>query len=309
MKTIKLALAISMAVCGQLAHAEEFRINRLFVLGDSLSDGGTYTGTATQGLIGAGVPAAAIPDRMKFTTNSPTAQVWANIVAGKLGIALDVDVINGVSSTINGGNYAQGGSRVSNPIGVANNPGIGITTIPVTQQVDRLLADTPTFNRNDLIALWAGSNDGFVQFASVAASAITPTTALAEMSTAATQLLAQIDRLKAAGAQNIVVITVPNLGATPQAQIIEDGSVSGTPAPGSIALLNALSASFNNTLTSAAASKGAVIVDSNKLLSAVIANPARYGFTSATPLQPACGNNGGNDPNTFSIPALHAFKV
>jgi outer membrane lipase/esterase len=104
------------------------------------------------------------------------------------------------------------------------------------------------------------------------------------MSTAATQLLAQIDRLKAAGAQNIVVITVPNLGVTPQAQIIEDGSVSGTPAPGSIALLTALSDSFNNTLTSAAASKGAVIVDSNKLLSAVIANPARYGFTSPTPL-------------------------
>ncbi|MFN7505508.1 MAG: SGNH/GDSL hydrolase family protein, partial [Limnobacter sp.] len=257
MKKIKLALAISLAICSLQASADEFRINRLFVLGDSLSDGGTYTGTATQGLLGAGVPAGAIPDRMKFTTNSPTAQIWANVVANKLGIPLDVDVINGVSNTINGGNYAQGGSRVSNPAGVSNNPGIGITTIPVTQQVDRLLADTPRFNRNDLVALWAGSNDGFIQFATVAAGAITPATALAEMSIAATELLAQIDRLKAAGAQNIVVVTVPNLGATPQAQIIEDGSVSGTAAPGSIALLNALSASFNNTLTSAAASKGA----------------------------------------------------
>jgi outer membrane lipase/esterase len=308
MNKVKLALAISMAVCGQLSHAEEFRINRLFVLGDSLSDGGTYTGTATQGLLGAGVPAGAIPDRLKFTTNSPTAQIWANIVAGKLGIPLDVDVINGVSNTINGGNYAQGGSRVSNPAGINNNPGIGITTIPVTQQVDRLLADSPSFNRNDLVALWAGSNDGFAQFASVAASAITPATALAQMSIAATELLAQIDRLKAAGAQNIVVVTVPNLGATPQAQIIEDGSVSGTPAPGSIVLLNALSASFNNTLTTAAASKGAVIVDSNRLLSAVIANPARYGFTSPTPLQPACGNNGGNNPNTFFNTSLTCIQ-
>ncbi|MDP3186990.1 autotransporter domain-containing protein [Limnobacter sp.] len=308
MKTFKLALTISLALCSANSQAEEFRIDRLFVLGDSLSDGGTYTGTATQGLLGAGVPAGAIPDRMKFTTNSPTAQIWANIVAGKLGIPLDVDVINGVSTTINGGNYAQGGSRVSNPMGIANNPAIGITTIPVTQQVDRLLADTPTFNRNDLIALWAGSNDGFIQFATVAAGAITPSTALAEMSIAATALLTQIDRLKAAGAQNIVVVTVPNLGATPQAQIIEDGSVSGTPAPGSIALLNALSASFNNTLASAAASKGAVIVDSNRLLNAVIANPARYGFTSATPLQPACGDNGSNDPNTFFNSSLTCIQ-
>ena len=164
---------------------------------------------------------------MMFTTNSPNAKIWASVVAEKLGIPLDVDVINGVSNTINGGNYAQGGSRVSNPIGVSNNPAIGITTIPVTEQIDRLLADTPTFNRNDLVALWAGSNDGFIQFATVAVGAITPQVALAEMSTAATQLLAQIDRLKAAGAQNIVVITVPNLGVTPQAQIIEDGSVNG----------------------------------------------------------------------------------
>ena len=308
MKKIKVALATSLALCSLQASAEEFRIDRLFVLGDSLSDGGAYTGTATQGLIGAGVPSVVIPDRMKFTTNSPDAQIWANVVADKLGIPLDVDVINGVSTTINGGNYAQGGSRVSNPIGVANDPSIGITTIPVTEQIDRLLADSPSFTRNDLVALWAGSNDGFVQFGTVAAGLITPDTALAAMSTAATELLAQIDRLKAAGAQNIVVITVPNLGVTPQAQIIEDGSVSGTAAPGSIALLNALSASFNNTLTAAAASKGAVIVDSNRLLSAVIADPARYGFTSPTPLQPACGDNGSTDPNNFFNSSLTCIQ-
>jgi hypothetical protein len=72
---------------------------------------------------------------MMFTTNSPNAKIWASVVAEKLGIPLDVDVINGVSNTIKGGNYAQGGSRVSNPIGVSNNPAIGITTIPVTEQI------------------------------------------------------------------------------------------------------------------------------------------------------------------------------
>ncbi|HEX4879262.1 MAG TPA: autotransporter domain-containing protein [Limnobacter sp.] len=308
MKVIKLALASALAMHTHHAGASEFRIDRLYVVGDSLSDGGTYTGTATQGLVGAGVPAGAIPDRMKFTTNSPTAQIWANVVAGKLGIPLDVDVLNGINANVNGGNYAQGGSRVSNPAGVGNNPGLGITTLPVTQQVDRLLADVGSLRNNDLLALWAGSNDGFVQFASVAANAITPQTAVANMSLAATELLAQIDRLKAAGARNIVVVTVPNLGSTPLAQIIEDGSVSGTPAPGSIALLNALSASFNNTLGAAAAAKGAVVVDANKLLGAVIANPARYGFTSPSAMQPACGNNGGTNPDTFFNTSLTCIQ-
>lgn len=281
MKKIKLALATSLALCSLQASAEEFRIDRLFVLGDSLSDGGAYTGTATQGLIGAGVPSVVIPDRMKFTTNSPDAQIWANVVADKLGIPLDVDVINGVSTTINGGNYAQGGSRVSNPLGTNRDLATGITTIPVTEQIDRLLLDSPSFTRTDLIALWAGSNDGFAQ-ATAVAGGLDPLIALGEMSLAATQLLAQIDRLKAAGAQNIVVITMPNLGVTP------DGQAADAAAPGTANFLNNLSATFNNTLASAAASKGAVVVDSNKLLDAILADPARYGFTSANALQPAC---------------------
>ena len=72
MKKIKLAFAVSLALCSLQVSAEEFRIDRLFVLGDSLSDGGAYTATATQGLISS-VPAGAIPDRMKFTTVIPPA--------------------------------------------------------------------------------------------------------------------------------------------------------------------------------------------------------------------------------------------
>lgn len=306
MKKLKLALATSLALCSLQAAAEEFRINRLFVLGDSLSDGGAYTGTATQGLIGAGVPAALIPNRMKFTTNSGTAKVWANVVADKLGIPLDVDVINGVG-VINGGNYAQGGSRVSNPQGTGNNPAIGITTIPVTEQVNRLLADSPRFNRNDLIALWAGANDGFAQATALGAMSTTPQLALQAMSTAATDLLAQIDRLKAAGAQNIVVVTMPNLGVTPDAQLANAG------APGTAALLNSLSDAFNNTLMSAAAGKGAVVVDSNKLLNAILANPAKYGFTSPNALVPACGINpttpAGQSPFNSSLTCIQSVNA
>lgn len=298
MKRSLIALAVSGALVSPVASAE-FRIDRLLVVGDSLSDGGAYTQTAALGLAGAGVPAQAIPNRLRFTTNGPGSQMWGDVLAGKLGIPFDVDVLNtptGGLVDVNGGNYAQGGSRVSNPAGVGNN-GAGITTIPVSEQVTRLLADRPVLGRNDLIALWAGANDGFIQFQTVALMGQTPQQALGNMVVAANDLLAQIDRLKAAGAQNIVVITVPNLGITPSAALINQAN------PGSGALLTALSDTFNNTLMQAAAQKDAVVVDANQLLGAVLADPQRYGFSRLGNFQggltdlPACGLNTPQNPN------------
>lgn len=305
LKPIRLAVGAALLALQTTSIAGEFRIDRLLVVGDSLSDGGAYSLTARAGLEGAGVPGALIPDRMRFTTNGPGTQMWADVLAGKLGIPFDVDVINGLPAGAqpNGGNYAQGGSRVSNPAGIGNDPSIGITTIPVTTQVDRLLADNPRLGSRDLVALWAGANDGFTQFGAIAAGAVTIPAALGEMSAAATELLAQIDRLKAAGAENIVVITVPNLGITPQAALIETG------APGSTQVLAALSNAFNTTLVQSAASKGAVVVDSNKLLSFVLADPARYGFSATNPLQPACGTNpGATGPDNFFNSSLTCIQ-
>lgn len=287
MKRLALSAAIAyvFTLTSAPLSASEFRINNLYVVGDSLSDGGAYTATATQGLLGAGVPAAAIPDRLSFTTNGPDTKIWAELLADRLGIPFDVDVINGLppAAQPNGGNYSQGGSRVSDPNGTGRDDTIGITTIPVTTQVDRLLADHPRLGRNDLVALWAGANDGFAQFAAVAGSAITPTQAAANMAVAANDLLGQIDRLKAAGAKNIVVITMPNLGVTP------DSTAAEMQFTGAKTLLSGLTDAFNNNLMSQAAQRGAVVVDSNKLLGAVIANPARYGFTAANAsTQPAC---------------------
>lgn len=308
MKRLALSAAIAcvFTLTATPLSAGEFRIDNLYVVGDSLSDGGAYTATATQGLLGANVPPAAIPDRLSFTTNGPDTKIWAELLADRLGIPFDVDIINGLppAAQPNGGNYSQGGSRVSDPNGTGRDDTIGITTIPVTTQVDRLLADHPRLGRNDLVALWAGANDGFAQFAAVAGSAVSPMQAIANMATAANDLVAQIDRLKAAGAKNIVVVSVPNLGITPQAALIEGG------APGSAALLTQLSTTFNDTLMSAAAAKGAVVVDSNKLLGAVLADPARYGFTAAgATTVPACGQNAqATGPNDFFNSSLTCIQ-
>lgn len=280
------ACALSSATLPALAG--EFRINNLYVLGDSLSDGGAYTATATQGLLANNVPAQAIPDRLSFTTNSADSKVWAGLLADRLGIAFDVDVINGLPANLqpNGGNYAQGGSRVSDPNGTGRDDAIGITTIPVTTQVDRLLADHPRLGSNDLVALWAGANDGFAQFTGLTTNNVNLQQAGQNMAIAANDLLTQIDRLKAAGAKNIVVITMPNLGVTPDAAAAE------TQFTGAKAILSGLTDAFNTTLITQAAKRGAVVVDSNQLLAAVIANPARYGFTAVNAVSvPACAGS------------------
>ncbi|MEM6667191.1 MAG: autotransporter domain-containing protein, partial [Pseudomonadota bacterium] len=105
----------------------------------------------------------------------------------------------------------------------------------------------------------------------VGGGAINAATAGANMVQAATELAEQIDRLKAAGATNIIAITLPDIGTTPAA-------IAGGPA--SQALQSGLSDAFNTQLLTSLRGKDVVIVDAAKLLNGVAANPARYGFTA-----------------------------
>jgi outer membrane lipase/esterase len=262
--------------------AEELRFNNLYVIGDSLSDGGTYS-QAVQAASGGLLPVI----NHRYLTNAPdgSSLTYAGVLARELGLALQPNVMSAVplaslsQVNVGGTNYAEGGARVTNPAGIGNNLSGGITTLPLVTQVDRLLADTPSFGANDLIILWGGANDVFAQAGAVRGSFITPATAVANMAQAATELAAQVDRVKAVGAQNVIVITVPDIGNAPF------GLSSSAPARG---LLTALSNAFNSQLTATLAGN-AVIVDSQKLLGAVQADPAKYGFTAPQAATlPAC---------------------
>ncbi|MEM7212572.1 MAG: autotransporter domain-containing protein [Pseudomonadota bacterium] len=250
--------------------AEELRFDRLFVIGDSLSDAGTYS----QAAIAGGAPAG---NTYRFTTNAldGSSLTYAELLAGDLGIPSGPNIINGVPAAgvpdINSGgtNFAQGGARVTDPSGIGNSPLTGITTVPAVEQVDRLLASNPAFTDNDLFILWAGNNDVIINEAFVAATAITGAIATANVTTAAQELAAQVKRLKAAGAKTVIVVTVPDIGNTPLgAAPTTDGE-----------LLSSLSSAFNSALI-ASLGGTAPIVDSGKLLNAVIADPVRYGFTA-----------------------------
>lgn len=276
------ALAVAMCAMASGASANELRFDRLHIIGDSLSDGGTYS-QAVQAAGGGLLP----PIRYRWLTNAPdgSSLTYGEVLARALGITLNPNVISAVPAaglpaiTVGGTNYAEGGSRVSQQPGIGFNIANGITTTPLSVQVDRLLVANPVLNANDLIILWGGANDVFFQSGAVGLG-LPPATATANMAQAANDLIAQVGRVRAAGAQTVIVVTVPDIGTTPFG--VSQG-------PAGAGLLSALSNAFNAQL---AANLGgaAVMVDAGRLLGAIQANPALYGFTAPNAATvPACG--------------------
>ncbi len=285
-KLNKIAAAFAVTMAMGAAHAESISFSRLYALGDSLTDGGAYSGAV---FLGSG---SLLPNiRYRFTNNAldGSSRVYAEDLAERLGLPLPPRFVNltgpnDPDSGADGATYAQGGARVLNPTGIGNSPP-GITTVPVKEQVDQLLLDSPNLSNKDLVVLWAGANDGFVQFGAVIADAVTPTTATGNMVAASGDLAAQIDRIKNAGGKNVVVILVPDLAKTPFGQLVIKANASGG------VLLSTLSEAFNQTLKTAAAQRNVFVFDSNRVLGAIIDDPVRYGFNANTLGATACGNN------------------
>lgn len=265
MKKTIVSIASSLALMSLGAQAQPVEFKNIFSLGDSLSDVGTYSNA----MIFQGAP----PNlQYRFTNNNPdgSSKVWVEHLAKQLNLNLRPNQIN--PNSVGGGAFAEGGARVSNPVGIGYAPQNLITTVPLTTQVDRLLAMKPTLDSGDLIFLWAGANDVFTQFGTISAGGATVTQGLTAIATEAGSVAVQVQRLRAAGAKFVTVALLPDLAKTPFGQLVAQSNAQGGQ------LLSAMSSTFNSTAMSAAPQAGAVVVDVNKLLSDVIANPVKYGF-------------------------------
>ena len=177
--------------------------------GDSLSDLGTYAVGGVKALGGG-----------KYTINGATGtgpefsgKIWLEHMAAQLGLpapcpamtGLDGDASKGFSVpvTTKAGcyGYAQGGARVTNPVGpghkLTGSP-LGLLTVPVVQQVkNHLAAVGGKFKGDEIIFVMAGGNDllfnlGALTAAATAAGTSAGTTAFAN------SLISQL----AAGATN-----------------------------------------------------------------------------------------------------------
>jgi phospholipase/lecithinase/hemolysin len=280
---------------------------RLIVFGDSLSDAGTYSRANSLILqLNAGVPKAAADLVGKFT-NSPGA-IWPELLATRLGISAGPErwetgaaspvaalAPTTLNTATNATIYAQGGSRV------AKNPGVGCTpnasgactgqsAVPVTTQIDRALAKG-NFTATDLVVIWAGANDAFFQ-ASAAGEEIAATsralgramttaetTALIqskygpEMVQAALDTAAQVRRVRAAGAQRVLVMTFPNAALSPF------GVAGGASTQG---LITALAGAYNDALKVefSTPQPGVLLFDAGALVAGWYTNPASVGFVN-----------------------------
>lgn len=151
--------------------------------GDSLSDLGTYA-VGTVKALGGG----------KFTVNGASGtgpefsgKVWLEHLAAQFGLpapcaamtGLDGDATKGfkVPVTANAGcyGYAQGGSRVTNPVGPGNKltgSAVGALTVPVVQQVkNHLAAVGGKFKGDEIVFVMAGGNDLRFNLATLSAAA------------------------------------------------------------------------------------------------------------------------------------------
>ncbi len=261
------------------------------VFGDSLSDDGNLS------------LASGSPVIMKFTTNP--GNVTVENLAASLGLTLAPSVLGGTD-------YAFGGAGV-----LTNAPGTPAGVPTETAQITGYLATNPKLSGSSLYTVWGGANDIFYAAASsagysaaqalIAQSTVglppayvaavtaqinaaveakagvttleTPTQALTNVDAAAAQELSLLGALKAAGARNIMVFNLPDIGTTPE------GVASG---PAGSAGLTALSVGYNTVLNSGLTALGTGIIPVNTfaLVHEVEANPALYGFVNVT--TPAC---------------------
>jgi phospholipase/lecithinase/hemolysin len=283
--------------------------------GDSLSDVGAYSPATS--LAGNGQPPFF---GGKFTTNetsngapdaNPLGKIWVENVAASLGLVVTPAEVgfNGVSvkcpiaaaapplaGTCTG--YGQGGSRVTDPMGIGHNAdGSGALTVPVVQQLANHLARFASFKDTDLVFVYAGNNDVFTQFGVFAATAAQiqadPTltadqmnlqlfaaqqAAMAAMKQAALELANDITtQILAKGGKYVAVMTLSDIAATPFGR-----SLPATAQP----VLTQLSEVFNLWLRDALTGQPVQIIDTFTLFQTLAANAAQLGFVDTT--TPAC---------------------
>ena len=274
----QLAIAIALACAGGTAHGQ---YSNIYFFGDSLTDSGTFASLVT---------AFGASTANKFTNNP--GNVWAENLGARYGVTVtpgfSLDLLSTQFAATGGNNYAMGGARITQSPGVfslAANPALGdaiaANIVPLSGQITTNLGQTAgTANANALYAFWGGANDIFFQAGAVGLG-LPVDAAATNIVTAATDAAAQINRLRAAGAANVVVVAAPDIGVTPFA--------TASP-PGTAQLLTALSNVYNTTLQqglSVTGTHGIAYFDPRPLLADITARPANYSVSNT--VVPACG--------------------
>jgi outer membrane lipase/esterase len=199
MRQINLALALLsaavLAACGGNGpsggdQALKTKFSAQVSFGDSLSDIGSYA-VGTVKAIGGG--RFGINGDLTSVNPALTGKNWTELMAAQLGLAAPCPAMTGLEGDAAKGfavpvtakagcfGYAQGGARVTNPVGPGNKltgSSLGALTIPVATQVqNHLNVSAGKFKGDELVLVMAGANDLFMQLAGLSANATAAGTA------------------------------------------------------------------------------------------------------------------------------------
>lgn len=252
----RLWAAFALCMCSGAASAG---YNSLVVLGDSLSDIGN--GSVITGGVAPGTPTGR-------ASNGPVA---ADYLAARLGIT------DHTASALGGTNYAVFGATTgtSNFSFVENVPA-GTSSFPALEhtgmqtQFSQFAAAGPFSQSKTLFMIWGGAND--ILFADLLGE---------DLATAANAAVGGVMNLVGGllglGAQNILVVGMPDLGLTPFARLRDADTQAG---------LSALAAGFNDGLGALVAETGLLtganlmFFDPAVVTQAIVAEPSRFGLSN-----------------------------
>jgi outer membrane lipase/esterase len=264
-------LAAALALAAAPVFAQDAFTDTVF-FGDSITDSGFYQPFLVQAT---GNPDAALAAR--WTTNPGL--IWAEFLAGYYGTdatpAWQLALVNGVPTVVagSGDNYAAGGATISPGPGYP--PAVPTAFAPsLATQIDAYLgANGGHADPGALYTVWGGANDLFYNLAGA--------TTQAQFLGAAAAEVELVGKLTAAGAQYILVPTMPDVGSTPFGLSLGAAGSAG---------VTALVTGYNQTLFGGLQAAGLRVIplDTFHVLQEISANPGLYGFTNVT--APGCGN-------------------
>jgi outer membrane lipase/esterase len=253
------ALALFAPLSGALAG-----YSSLFVFGDSLSDSGNNAVALAPNVTPVPIPGNSFIATFPYMSGRYTnAQVWAQILASSLGLSANPSLLGGTD-------YAFGGALTggSNPIP----PSLEMQAALFLSQHGPMIPSDALYiveggGENAQSALDAvggcGSNLACIN------GIIQSTTAgyVGDIKTIDTEL-------EAAGAKNIVVWNVPNIGVTPA--VLAEGSAASM-------LGTTIASVMNNALSTAIGMDSDIkLFDDFSLLNQVIADPGAFGLSNVT---------------------------
>ncbi|MBW4633405.1 MAG: SGNH/GDSL hydrolase family protein [Iphinoe sp. HA4291-MV1] len=230
------------------ALASDF--SQFFIFGDSLSDTGNVFTVTQQNSPTSAIP----PDPPYFQGRFSNNKIWVDYLGQEIGLTPTLFTNLATTTPTQGINFAFGGS----------NSGEDNAFFPgapgVLKQVSSFLANNQKVDPNALYAVWGGGNDYLF--------AQNP-----DVNQTVKNVSDTVEVLAQAGAKNILVFNLPDLGKTPIA--LRTGNSSNL-----TTLTNAHNASLATALAQLSNTPGVnlIPIDINSLFNRAIANPEEFGF-------------------------------